>query len=229
MPAINFPSSPANNQIYSVNGVQYYYNGVIGAWLTNLITNPINANTTNTQIFFNDGGYANGNPSLRFDKFANTFYTSNISVAQNVSASYFIGDGSKLVGVGVTVSNTAPSPAYANTMWWNTKYGRLFIYYNDGDSAQWVDASPSFNPASVFDVANSAYSRANNSVYEGYFNSTLYGVVTGDPAGDLMGMDTFVGQTVSTDAFGVALVDVFDLMDPVGSLQTVDLGSGVAI
>ena len=54
MAALDFPATPANNQVYTLNGVQYQYNGVIGAWLTNLITNPINANTTNTQILYND-------------------------------------------------------------------------------------------------------------------------------------------------------------------------------
>jgi hypothetical protein len=117
MASLDFPSSPANNQVYTLNGVQYYYNGVIGAWLTNLITNPLNANTTNTQIFFNDAGYANGNPSLRFDKFANTLYVSNVAVATNVSAAYFIGDGSKLTGIAVATSYDTANAAYgrANT------------------------------------------------------------------------------------------------------------------
>ncbi len=40
---------------------------------------------------------------------------------------------------------TAPSdspPPTTDYLWWNTDLGRLFIYYSDGDSAQWVDASP---------------------------------------------------------------------------------------
>jgi hypothetical protein len=117
MASLDFPSSPANNQVYTLNGVQYYYNGVIGAWLTNLITNPLDANTTNTQIFFNDAGYANGNPSLRFDKYANTLYVSNVAVATNVSAAYFIGDGSKITGIAVATSYDTANAAYdrANT------------------------------------------------------------------------------------------------------------------
>ena len=117
MASLDFPTSPANNQIYALNGVQYYYNADIGAWLTNLITNPLDANTTNTQIFFNDAGYANGNPNLRFDKLANTLYVSNVAVATNVSAAYFIGDGSQLTGISVAVSYDVANAAYgrANT------------------------------------------------------------------------------------------------------------------
>ncbi|NDB61449.1 hypothetical protein EB001_23870 [bacterium] len=86
MAALDFPASPANNQIYTLNGVQYYYNGVIGAWLTNLITNPINANTTNTQILFNDAGYTNGSIGLVFNKYSNTFATGSIAASGNIWA-----------------------------------------------------------------------------------------------------------------------------------------------
>jgi len=117
MASLDFPSTPANNQVYTLNGVQYYYNGVIGAWLTNLITNPLDANTLNTQIFFNDAGYANGNPNLRFDKLANTLYVSNVEVATNVTAAFFIGDGSKITGIAVATSYDTANAAYgrANT------------------------------------------------------------------------------------------------------------------
>ena len=86
MAALDFPISPANNQIYTLNGVQYYYNGEIGAWLTSLVTNPINANTTNTQILYNDAGYTNGSIGLVFNKYTNTFSTGSVSISGNFSA-----------------------------------------------------------------------------------------------------------------------------------------------
>ena len=49
------------------------------------------------------------------------------------------GDG----GVPVTVSPTAPGGATEGQLWWNTVDGRLFVFYDDGTTAQWVDASPS--------------------------------------------------------------------------------------
>lgn len=47
-------------------------------------------------------------------------------------------------GATVTVSDTAPSsPAPANgDLWYNSEEGRLFVYYTDPSSNQWVDASP---------------------------------------------------------------------------------------
>jgi len=46
-------------------------------------------------------------------------------------------------GSSVTVSNTAPVSATEGDLYWDKDLGKLFIYYNDGDSSQWVDASPS--------------------------------------------------------------------------------------
>ena len=55
----------------------------------------------------------------------------------------------------------------------------------------------------------------------GYDNSTL----TAFPSGDYQGTDTHVGSSGSSlDAFGVSLLSIFTCMDPVGSLQTTDLG-----
>lgn len=43
---------------------------------------------------------------------------------------------------GVIQSNVAPSSPTDSTLWWDENSGRLYIWYNDGDSEQWVDASP---------------------------------------------------------------------------------------
>lgn len=44
-------------------------------------------------------------------------------------------------GGSVTISTTAPSSPSAGDLWWNSDSGVLKIYYNDGNSSQWVDAS----------------------------------------------------------------------------------------
>tara|TARA_R100000951_G_scaffold105696_1_gene99661 strand:- start:102 stop:1673 length:1572 start_codon:yes stop_codon:yes gene_type:complete len=48
------------------------------------------------------------------------------------------GDG----GANVAVLPTPPTTPNQGDMWWNTNDGRLYIYYTDVDSSQWVDASP---------------------------------------------------------------------------------------
>jgi hypothetical protein len=53
-------------------------------------------------------------------------------------------------GVNIEVSTTAPVAPFDGDLWWDSTAGRLKIYYDDGNTAQWVDASPAgsgFNPA----------------------------------------------------------------------------------
>jgi hypothetical protein len=57
----------------------------------------------------------------------------------------------------------------------------------------------------------------------GYPNSSTSTFASGNT--DFMTSETYVGQTSSQDAFGVGLVTVFSLMDPIGSVVSVDLGT----
>jgi hypothetical protein len=43
----------------------------------------------------------------------------------------------------VYISESAPVSPVAGDLWWNSSTGSLKVYYDDGSSAQWVDASPS--------------------------------------------------------------------------------------
>ena len=40
--------------------------------------------------------------------------------------------------------NPPPGDPVAGDLWWSTLEGNLFIWYQDDDSSQWVDASPAF-------------------------------------------------------------------------------------
>lgn len=51
-----------------------------------------------------------------------------------------------------TVSDTAPTNPSEGDLWWNTADGRLFIWYEDSTSDQWVDASPNGGGATQADV-----------------------------------------------------------------------------
>ncbi|WP_445215456.1 hypothetical protein ACKWRH_23540 [Bradyrhizobium sp. Pa8] len=44
-------------------------------------------------------------------------------------------------GASVTISDTPPASPTANSLWWESDTGILFIYYNDGSSSQWVSIS----------------------------------------------------------------------------------------
>jgi hypothetical protein len=69
----------------------------------------------------------------------------------------------------ITVASSAPGSPVAGQLWWNKDYGRLFVYYTDVDTSQWVDASPSDglgrlaynNSNTAFGVANTALQNTN--------------------------------------------------------------------
>jgi hypothetical protein len=42
----------------------------------------------------------------------------------------------------LVASDTPPANPVANQLWWNATLGQLFIFYNDGNSSQWVPATP---------------------------------------------------------------------------------------
>jgi hypothetical protein len=55
----------------------------------------------------------------------------------------------------------------------------------------------------------------------GYNNSSS----TSFPGGDFQGTESYIGSSgITNDAFGVSLLAAFTCMDPIGSLQSTDLG-----
>lgn len=165
--AINFPNSPANNEIYydSTSGNRYIYNGTEGVW--------------------------------KF--YANT--------------------------VGVSVSSTPPSNVGEGSMWWNRDTGRMFVYYNDGSSLQWVETTPA--PGSIdsglvasyanaaasavyavanagFTVANSGYGVANTALQN--TSGTFAGNLT--TTGNLVSARVGAGFTPTSGRYFVAGADM---------------------
>jgi hypothetical protein len=146
MANLDFPSSPVDGQVYTLNGVQYNYNATMGAWLTYLIQNPVVANTSNTQIFYSDAGNANGSNGMTFNKTANTVYFNQVNAAANVVAQYFFGNGAALTGV---ASDFSPAFNTANAAFGqsNNEVTRL--------SASYVVANAAFAKANAAATAAS--------------------------------------------------------------------------
>lgn len=73
-------------------------------------------------------------------------------------------------GATVSTSDTPPGSPVDGDMWWNSAVGKLYVYYDDGSSSQWVEASGgvlySTNTlaALAFAVANGAFDKANNAL-----------------------------------------------------------------
>ena len=79
MASLDFPSNPTNGDTYTLNGVTYYYNSSMGAWLTQIVASTITS-SSNTQVMFNDAGVSNGSYGLVFDKTANTLSVTNLTL-----------------------------------------------------------------------------------------------------------------------------------------------------
>ena len=47
-----------------------------------------------------------------------------------------------VAGSSIALSDTPPASPTAGLLWWNSTYGQLFIWYDDGTSQQWVPATP---------------------------------------------------------------------------------------
>lgn len=63
----------------------------------------------------------------------------------------------------VYVGDTAPAFPTASQLWWKSNTGQMFIYYNDGDSSQWVQANaPAKDDQSVMRKTARTRNRINN-------------------------------------------------------------------
>ena len=49
------------------------------------------------------------------------------------------------VAGGAEIQTSPPANASPGDLWWDSEEGRGYVYYNDGDSNQWVESNPSWN------------------------------------------------------------------------------------
>src|SRR5215467_14368925 len=52
-----------------------------------------------------------------------------------------LGGGGGAGGASITVSDTPPAIPANNQLWWDSVNGQLYLWYNDGSSTQWVNAT----------------------------------------------------------------------------------------
>jgi len=88
-----------------------------------------------------------------------TFTSGTITYTYNATAGLWNSAASGGGGSSVTVSDTAPTSPSDGDMWYNSLSLKMFVYYNDGSSSQWVPASP--QQAGVAGADGSATSYAN--------------------------------------------------------------------
>lgn len=85
----------------------------------------------NGRVLFSGSPTTDENQVVTYNKRLQTIESTSLSVLAGLG-----GSGE------VTISPTPPSNPVPGDLWWNSIDGRLFIYYDDGNTSQWVDASP---------------------------------------------------------------------------------------
>lgn len=200
--ALNFPASPVDGQIYfdSVSGNRYIYVAATTKWQYTANNNPYTG-TANNQILFNNQNAISGNNGLIFIAGSNTAYFNTVNVSTNVSATYFIGNGSALTGI-----VTDFSPAY-NTA--NAAFGAA-------------------NQAGV--IANSSYGKANSINSFATINVSTQSNVVASLTSDVLKLSSDGSLNITTNnttkTINFALANTFDYGLITGAITTTnDYGS----
>ena len=122
----------------------------LGLYKANHTDRYVFADATNTIIYHNNSPRittsASGMDIGGTVTTNNTVTASSFIKSGDTSSQYLMADGSVTTGGGntqVSISDTVPAgTASAGDLWWESDTGRLKIYYQDTDSAQWVDVNP---------------------------------------------------------------------------------------
>ncbi len=154
--ALDFPTSPSPNQVYTAGAKSWSWDNTSGAWLA---VNAGIQGTQGTQGALGTQGAqglqgitgANGsNGSQGIQGIQGTEGTAGF-VGSNGAQGTQGTQGSQgtqgtqgiqgLKGTKITPGDTAPASPSENDLWWDSTNGILMVYYNDGTSAQWVTAN----------------------------------------------------------------------------------------
>jgi hypothetical protein len=90
-----------------------------------------------------DEGYLTSLPAIALGSLSDVDVTGvedgQALVYDDATSTWIPGEGGG--GASVTVSTTAPAEAEIGDLWYDSTSGALFIYYDDGDSTQWVEVT----------------------------------------------------------------------------------------
>ena len=135
-------------------------------------------------------------------------------------------------GAVVTVSNTAPVGPVEGNLWWNEDLGKMFIFYVDEDSSQWVEVNPSGgvgggggggDSGPAFAKANAAYNLANSALPN--TTATLSGNLTVTNSVTL-GTSQVKGFSYTTAAISSVFLDSFPKTEWRSAIYNITMTSG---
>ena len=152
-----------------------------GATALEYVTLPVDpdTNTTYSQSSVADGS----NVKLRLTDSGSTnddiLLTAGTNISfSSVTAAGFTINHSGSAPASVVTDDNAPSSPSDGDLWWKSDEGRLKVYYADGSSDQWVDASPVLSPTSMTSGSNSISVTSTRSTVTGPLRIT--GTLTGN-------------------------------------------------
>lgn len=128
-------------------------------------------------------------------------------IRYNSTTGKFEGYGSAWgnIGGGAAIGDTPPANPGAGDLWWESDLGRMFVYYSDGNSSQWVDISAGgagqYLPLTGGDVTGQITTTGNIGV--GYATPAYRLHVVGSPANGILqyNANSAVGSTKSRIGF----------------------------
>jgi len=108
-------------------------------------------------------------------------------------------------GASVSVSDNPPVTATDGDLWWESDSGRLKVYYEDADTAQWVDASPPITQPNVPYIVGSITGAIGNGAGYSHVNSAV-GVydITFDTSLSYIDYALFISLEDSTNNYAVS-------------------------
>ncbi len=149
----------------------------ISTFGTVLVSSGVITARSGVVTYFGDGAYLNNTLrgigigtiaglvgyGISFINFAGPVISTCFVSATTGIATVYFEDVGPTIGIGTTPGEAGffGQPDIGN-LWYNTNYGRLFLYYSDGDSSQWVDASPS-NTGIITSLSNISFYRGSAS------------------------------------------------------------------
>ena len=159
--ALNFPSDTSSPYIDPTSGLKYIYNNAVGAWEAAIQPPAI---------------VSASQPDLTIEGFFWWDSTNNLLYVYENGQWVAASTGGSGGATTVTVGTNPPGSPNNGDLWWDDVGGRMYIYYTDVDSSQWMEASPNLagdNGGGVV-AGNNA---PNNAVEGDLWYNTLNGVL----------------------------------------------------
>ena len=129
--ALNFPNSPSLNATHTHNGLTWVWNGSVwemqgsgGASVT--VSDNAPSSPTHGDMWWESD---TGDLKIYYDESETGAGSGAFWVSANGADS--------MVGI----STTAPTNPQTGDLWWDSDVAALYMYYNDGNSSQWVSAA----------------------------------------------------------------------------------------